>query len=165
MSPEAKIAMESYQEGAEYLPQWRTVFSAEFTRIISQTDVEYRSGVYDGLQQLGLKIEKDEASHQLLRILPDSEKFPQLLFRIYEGRMKLLSGNKNRAERDWVKAIRVEPAQGLVGISLGDSEGKEESLSYFGLKREYETQTTDGMHVNLFPERTIVLDTPLSFKR
>jgi len=165
MSPEAKIGTESYLEGAHYLPEWRRVFPAEFSRIISQTDIKYEKGTYEGLQQLGLKIEMDGVSRQLLRILPTTTDFPQLIFRIYEGRIKLLSGNQNRQERDWVKAVWVDLGQGQLGISLGDSDGKEEKQSFFGLRRRYEVQTTDEMHVHVFPDKAITLDAPLSFKR
>ncbi|OGM18141.1 hypothetical protein A2V61_03010 [Candidatus Woesebacteria bacterium RBG_19FT_COMBO_47_8] len=165
MSPEAKTVTESYLEGAKYLPEWRKVFSAEFSRIISQTDIKYEKGTYDGLQQLGLKVELDGVSRQLMRILPATADFPQLVFRLYEGRIKLLSGNKNREWRDWVKGLWIDLAEGMVGMSLGDIAGKEESVKFFGLRRRFDAQTTDEMHINLFPQKTIVLDAPLSFKR
>lgn len=165
MSPEAKIVTESYLEGATYLPEWRKVFSAEFSRIVSQTDIKYEKDTYEGLQQLGLRVEMDGVSRQLMRILPATADYPQLVFRIYEGRIKLLSGNKNREWRDWVKGLWVDLTEGMVGMSLGDFDGKEENVKFYGLRRRFDVQTTDEMSVNLFPRKAITLDSPLSFKR
>lgn len=159
MSLEAKRGLESYQEGTIYLPEWRKAYSAEFSRILSRAGIQVESGNYAGLGELGFKVEIDERSTQLLRILPTTSAYPQLTFRIYEGRgIKFLSGNQNRADRDWLKALRVDLKEGELLLSLGVEQNDIDSRNAIKVKRAYEIQTFDGLYLNLASGPMLPLD-------
>ncbi|MCJ7805699.1 hypothetical protein MUP46_03595 [Patescibacteria group bacterium] len=159
MSPEAKRGLESYLEGTMYLPEWRDVFLFEFSKILSQAQIEMGKGVYEGLGKLGFKVEKDEASSQLLRILPTTTDYPQLIFRIYEGRgIKFLSGNQNRADRDWLKALGVDLKEAELRLSLGVEQNDMDRRNAIKVKRAYEIQTFNGLYLNLSSGSMLILD-------
>lgn len=150
MAVEAIKALKSYPEGSIYFPTWRKVYSAEFSRILSHAKLDSRKCSFKELENLGFKVERDQSSQELLRILPTTSETPQLIFRIEEEGLRLLSGNQERSGRDWVRSISVELERGQsLNLRLGDAEDSLEGVSYFKLERTYVPQVNgDAGYVN-----------------